>query len=138
MNNIRAIAVTAALSFSAGAGAVWAQQQSQSASRREAQFENAELKVWKSIIMPKQPLALHRHDHGRALIALTAGVLQVVDENGKRLDTYNWTRGKAYWLGVDPPGKQHADVNDTDKPIEVIVVELKNDSRSNATPIRTN
>jgi beta-alanine degradation protein BauB len=109
-----------------GAGALWAGQ-AQGTSRREPQFENEHVKVWKSIIMPKQPLALHRHDHGRALIALTDGQLKVVDKEGTTLDTYNWERGKAYWLGVDPPGQQHGDVNDTGKPIEVIVVELKQD-----------
>jgi hypothetical protein len=62
--------------------------------------------------MPKQPLAMHRHDHGRALIALTDGQLKVVDQNGKTLDTYDWKAGKAYWLGVDPAGQTHADVND--------------------------
>jgi quercetin dioxygenase-like cupin family protein len=108
-----------------GAGALWAQ--TGGVSRREPQFENEHVKVWKSIIMPKQPLALHRHDHGRALIALTDGQLKVVHKDGKTLDTYNWERGKAYWLGVDPPGQQHGDVNDTAKPIEVIVVELKQD-----------
>ena len=36
-------------------------------SRREPQFENSEVQVWKSIIQPGQPLSLHRHDHGRAL-----------------------------------------------------------------------
>jgi beta-alanine degradation protein BauB len=112
-------------SFLAGAGALWAQQQA--ASRREPQFENDQMKVWKTIIMPKQPLTQHRHDHGRALIALTDGELQVVDKNGKRLDTYRWERGKAYWLGADPAGQTHADVNETSKPIEVIVVELKKD-----------
>jgi hypothetical protein len=115
------------LSFAAGAGMIWAQQQQQSATRREPQFENDHMKVWKSIIMPKQPLSLHRHEHGRALVALTDGVLQVVDKDGKTLKTYNWERGKAYWLDVDPPGEIHADVNNTSKPIEVIVVELKKD-----------
>jgi hypothetical protein len=43
------------------------------------------------------------------------------------IDIYNWERGKAYWLGKDPPGQTHADVNETDRPIEVIVVELRND-----------
>ena len=115
------------LSFAAGAGMMWAQQQQQSTTRREPQFENDHMKVWKSIIMPKQPLSLHRHEHGRALVALTDGVLQVVDKDGKTLKTYNWERGKAYWLDVDPPGEMHADVNNTSKPIEVIVVELKKD-----------
>jgi quercetin dioxygenase-like cupin family protein len=126
MKNLRLIAAASLLSFAAGAGAMWAQQQAQ-ASRREPQFENDQLKVWKSIIMPKQPLTLHRHDHGRALIALTDGQLKVIDKGGKLLNTYNWARGKAYWLDADPAGQMHADVNDTSKPIEVIVVELKKD-----------
>src|SRR5687767_864542 len=121
----RPILIACCLSFVTGAGAMWAQQQT--ATRREPQFENEHMKVWKSIIMPKQPLTQHRHDHGRALIALTDGVLEVVDQDGKKINTYNWERGKAYWLGVDPPNQTHADVNNTDKPIEVIVVELKND-----------
>ena len=115
------------LSFAAGAGVMKAQQQAQRGTRREAQFENEHVRVWKSIIMPKQPLSLHRHDHGRALIALKGGQLKVVDADGKALNTYDWETGKAYWLGVDPPGQLHADLNDTTDPIEVIVVELKND-----------
>ena len=114
------------LCFVAGAGAMWAQQV-QRQSRREAQFENDQVSVWKSIIMPKQPLTLHRHDHGRVLIALTDGQLRVVDQNGKVIDTYNLKAGRAMWLGVDPPGQMHADVNDGRRPIEVIVVQLKND-----------
>ena len=115
-----------AVVFAAGI-AVGAWQQGVTGTRREPQFENSSVSVWKSIIMPNQPLSQHRHDHGRALIALTDGQLKVVDANGKALDTYDWKAGKAYWLGVDPPGQTHADVNDTSKPIEVIVVELKKD-----------
>ena len=126
MKQFRSTAAACALSFLAGTGAMWFQQQP-SQTRREPQFENEHMKVWKSIIMPKQPLTQHRHDHGRALIALTDGQLKVVDPNGKVTTTYNWEKGKAYWLGVDPPGETHADVNETDKPIEVIVVELKKD-----------
>lgn len=113
------------MSFLAGAGAMWAQQQAQGVTRREPQFENEQLRAWKSIIMPKQPLQQHRHEFGRALIALTDGQLKVVDPSGKVVKTYNWERGKAYWLGADPPGETHADVNETSKPIEVIVVELR-------------
>lgn len=99
----------------------------QGASRREPQFENSEVRVWKSIIFPNQPLALHRHDHGRALVALTTGALDVVDPSGKTIDTYKWEAGKAYWLDADKPGTQHGDVNRGKSPMEVIVVELKND-----------
>ena len=122
---IRRFAVIALCAASFGAGALWAQQAQ--TTRREPQFENEHVKVWKSIIMPKQPLSLHRHDHGRTIVALKGGQLKVVGKDNKALDTYNWETGKAYWLGPDPPGQMHGDLNDTTQPIEVIVVELKND-----------
>jgi quercetin dioxygenase-like cupin family protein len=124
MTKLRTTVLACSLSFFAGSAAMWAQQQP-SGTRREPQFENEHVQVWKSIIMPKQPLTQHRHELGRALIALTDGQLKVIDPNGKLLTTYNWEKGKAYWLGADPPGQTHADVNETDKPIEVIVVQLK-------------
>jgi len=101
--------------------------QQQATSRREPQFENSEVQVWKSIISPGTPLGLHRHDHGRALVSLNGGVLNVVDGNGKVVDVYKLQAGKAMWLGADKPGTQHADVNPGKEPVEVIVVQLKND-----------
>ncbi len=98
-----------------------------SASRREPQFENSEVQVWKSIVAPNQPLGLHRHDHGRALISLNGGTLNVVDGSGKVLDVYKLEAGKAMWLDADKAGTQHADVNPGSSPVEVIVVQLKND-----------
>ena len=128
MSPSRSTVLACALCFIAGAGVTWAQQQ-QEKSRREPQLENDQVTVWKSTVMPNQPLTLHRHEHGRVLVALTDGQLQVVDKNGKRLDTYNLKAGKSLWLSVDPPGQMHADVNPGTKPIEVIVVQLKNDRR---------
>ena len=101
--------------------------QQNAASRREPQFENSEVMVWKSIVMPKQPLSLHRHDHGRALISLNGGTLNVVDGNKKVMDTYKLEAGKAMWLEADKAGTQHADVNPGKTAVEVIVVQLKND-----------
>ena len=99
----------------------------QATSRREPQFENSEVQVWKSIISPGTPLGLHRHDHGRALISLNGGTLNVVDGAGKVIDVYKLEAGKAMWLDADKPGTQHADVNPGKTPVEVIVVQLKND-----------
>jgi quercetin dioxygenase-like cupin family protein len=121
----RSTVLACGLCLAAGASLTWAQQQT--GSRREPQLENGEVSVWKSTVMPKQPLTLHRHDHGRVLVALTDGQLQVVDKNGRVLETYNLKAGKSLWLGVDPPGQMHADVNPGTKPVEVIVVQLKND-----------
>jgi quercetin dioxygenase-like cupin family protein len=101
--------------------------QQASTSRREPQFENSEVQVWKSIISPGTPLGLHRHDHGRALISLNGGTLNVVDAAGKVIDVYKLEAGKAMWLDADKAGTQHADVNPGTSPVEVIVVQLKND-----------
>jgi hypothetical protein len=110
--------------FAAGVG-VGALQQQTTGTRREPQFENANVRVWKSIIMPNQPLALHRHDFGRTIVALKGGTLDVVDSAGKTKQQLKWETGKAYWLDADPPDVQHGDLNRTKEPIEVIVVELR-------------
>jgi quercetin dioxygenase-like cupin family protein len=113
--------------FAGGVAVGALQQQAATGTRREPQFENEHVRVWKSIIVPNQPLSLHRHDHGRTIIALKGGSLDIVDGNSKTLKTMQWETGKAYWLGVDPAGQQHGDLNRGAEPIEVIVVELKND-----------
>jgi len=111
--------------FAAGAAAGAALQQQASQTRREPQFENEHVRVWKSIIMPNQPLTMHRHEHGRTIVALKGGTLDVVDGKGQTKTKMNWESGKAYWLDVDPAGEQHGDLNKGKEPIEVIVVEMR-------------
>ncbi len=91
---------------------------------REPQFENAEVKVWKSVVLPHSPLPLHRHEHPRVIIALSGGKMQIVEDNGAS-EIHDWQTGKAYWLPTNAPGTRHQDVNVGDKPIEVMVVELQ-------------
>ena len=109
-----------------GIGATLGAQTATSGTRREPQFENANVKVWKSIILPKQPLTMHRHEHGRALIALKGGTIDIVQKSGES-EKHLWESGKAYWLDKDLPNTQHADVNNGTEPIEVIVVELQHE-----------
>jgi beta-alanine degradation protein BauB len=91
--------------------------------QRFPQFENEDVRVWKSVILPNTPLTLHRHDHPRVIIALSGGSMKIVDQSGA-CETHVWETGKAYWLPADPPNTLHQDVNAGDKPIEVMVVEL--------------
>ncbi len=106
------------------AGAAFGGGQEEQRSRRIPQFENERLKVWKTIVVPNQPLSMHRHEYGRAIVALKGGTLHVVTEDGEEKPMH-WETGSAYWLGPDPPDELHGDVNKGDEPIEVIVVELK-------------
>ena len=91
---------------------------------REPQFENTEVKVWKSLVLPNNPLPFHRHEHPRVIIALNGGTMKILEETGQS-EMHEWQTGKAYWLPANPPGTRHQDVNVGDKPIEVMVVELQ-------------
>ena len=93
---------------------------------RLPQFENAHVKVWKSTIAPNAPLAPHRHEHGRVIIALQGGTMKIVDKSGTS-ETHVWETGKAYWLPKNPPNTLHSDVNADERPIEVMVVEIEDD-----------
>ena len=96
----------------------------ESKTRRIPQFENDHVNVWKSIIVPNQPLSIHRHEHPRAVIALKGGTLTFVTESGDTHDA-TWEKGKAYWLEADPFGEPYGEVNKGTEPLEVIVVEIK-------------
>jgi hypothetical protein len=41
--------------------------------QRIPQLENEHVDVWKSVIVPHQPLTMHRHDNPRVIIALQGG-----------------------------------------------------------------
>ena len=95
--------------------------------QRFPQFENPDVKVWKTIVMPNQPLAMHHHDHPRVIIALTGGTINIVDPSGN-IEPHVWETGKAYWLPAMPPNTLHSDINAGEKTMEVMVVELEKET----------
>jgi hypothetical protein len=88
------------------------------------QFENAAVTVWKTVLGPHEKIGMHRHEHGRVVVALKGGTLTIPQEDGSARRLVLET-GKAYWLDADPPEKLHGDANESDRPIEMMVVELK-------------
>lgn len=91
---------------------------------RVFQFENEHVRVWKTVIMPNQPLKMHRHDCSRVIVGLKGGSLTKLEDTGETSELVFET-GKAYWLNEDPPNTLHGDVNESDEPIEVMVIEIK-------------
>lgn len=85
------------------------------------QFENDQVRVWKTVIMPHQPLKMHRHDCSRVIVGLKGGSLTKIEETGE-LSELNFETGKAYFLTEDPIGTLHTDINDSDESIEVMVI----------------
>jgi hypothetical protein len=108
------------------AGTVAVMRSQQGAPQWFPQFENEDVKVWRSVVVPNSPLTMHRHDHPRVIIPLKGGTMKIVEKNGGSED-HVWETGKAYSLPANPPNTQHADVNAGDQPIEVMVVELENE-----------
>ena len=49
----------------------------------------------------------------------------LIEETGERSELI-CEAGKAYWYPAEPPGL-HADVNETDEPVEVMLIEIKQD-----------
>ena len=91
---------------------------------RVPQFDNDRAVSWKSIIPPHTESTLHRHDRFRTVIGIVGGDLTTVDANGHKTATH-YDTGKSYWQEPMPAGAMHKDVNETDKIIELVVVELK-------------
>jgi beta-alanine degradation protein BauB len=98
----------------------------QKQTQRIPQFDNENVKVWRSVIAPNAPLTMHRHEHPRVIVALNGGTISIVEDNGKS-EARVWETGKAYWLPANAPNTLHTDVNQGDQPIEVMVVELKHE-----------
>jgi beta-alanine degradation protein BauB len=121
----RWIGISFVLGLLLGVGVVRSQQGT-IGTQRIVQFENDDVKVWKSIVVPHAPLTMHRHEHGRVIIALKGGAMKIVEQSGVS-EAHVWETGKAYWLPPNAPGTMHADINAGDQPIEVMVVELKKD-----------
>jgi uncharacterized RmlC-like cupin family protein len=91
---------------------------------RIPQFENDRAVSWKSIIPPHTESTLHRHDRFRTVIAIVGGDLKTVTAAGE-VTTTHYEAGQAYWQAPMSPGVMHKDVNDTDRTIELIVVEVR-------------
>jgi beta-alanine degradation protein BauB len=122
------VGLIASLLVSAACGALGVLAAQEAAkTQRFPQFENEDVKVWRSVVLPNSPLTMHRHEHPRVIIPLVGGTMKIVESTGAS-EEHHWEAGKAYWLPKNAPGTTHADVNAGDKPIEVMVVELEHEN----------
>ncbi|HXC97537.1 MAG TPA: hypothetical protein VNU92_17690 [Edaphobacter sp.] len=115
------VIATQAVLLIAAVGVIHSQQ---AQTQRFPQFDNEDVKVWRSVVLPHQPLTMHRHEHPRVIIPLRGGLMKIVEQSGKT-EQHQWDVGHAYWLPANEPNTMHADVNGGTEPIEVMVVELQ-------------
>lgn len=93
--------------------------------KREELFFNKKVRVWKTFIYPsaKHALPMHRHEHDRVVIALTDGVIKIINNHGKT-HIRTLKKDQAYYLPKDVPNEWHKDINMSKHEIKVVVVEL--------------
>ena len=84
------------------------------------EFENAQVRVFRVKLGPKESIPLHEHALNRIVTYLTAQKVKVTTPDGKS-ELSQHQVGEASWGG---PAK-HTEENLNDSPMEVLVVELK-------------
>ena len=58
------------------------------------------------------------------MVGLKGGSLTKLEDTGEASELVFET-GKAYWLNEDLPNTLHGDINESNEPIEVMVIEIK-------------
>ena|SRR5258708_6218209 len=93
--------------------------------QRIPQFENDDILVWKTTIYPKSPLKMHHHGDARLVVGVKGGRLKKLESTGE-ISYLDFPTGTVTWVAPDPPQTEHACINETDEPIEIMVIQFKN------------
>ncbi len=86
-----------------------------------ADLDNEFVHVIRAEVQPHNRTALHRHEFNRVIVALDAGELQTIYQDG-RTETQRFTPGMAVWA---PAGGMHTSENVGARPVRVVEVEIK-------------
>ncbi|QLH35412.1 MAG: hypothetical protein HWD61_04010 [Parachlamydiaceae bacterium] len=90
----------------------------------EVQFENDKVHVSKANIMPHEEIGLHRDANQHVVVALQGGVITRLEADGTSTKV-NFPTGVPVFRDIDPPNEFHKSLNDSDNPIELIIIQLK-------------
>ncbi len=83
-------------------------------------LENPQVRLLRVRFAPKQKVPLHEHTYNRVIVYLTSQRTRVTEEGGRPVESDS----KAGDIRFGGPGR-HSEENLGDKPLEVVVVELK-------------
>jgi hypothetical protein len=86
-----------------------------------AAVDNEFVHVIQAQVQPHVKGALHRHEFNRVLIALDAGELTTVHEDGRK-ETQRWKAGGVSWV---PAGGMHTSENTGARALRLVEVEIK-------------
>lgn len=90
----------------------------------ELQLENDAVSVARAKILPHEEIGLHRDAYPQVVIALQGGTITRLEADGSKVDVH-FPTGKAVFRNIDPPDQLHKSLNDSDNPIELMIIQLK-------------
>jgi oxalate decarboxylase/phosphoglucose isomerase-like protein (cupin superfamily) len=94
-------------------------------------IDNGFVRVIQAEVQPHVKGALHRHEFNRVIVALDAGELTVISEDGRK-DVQHWKAGQVDW---SPVTGMHTSENTGAKPFRLVEVEIKRPAPA-APPVR--
>lgn len=90
----------------------------------DIQFENDQVRVLKIKISPHEEIALQHNDYPSVTISFKGDALTQIDSSGAKT-SIDFPKGEAIYRDPDPEGQLHTTINNTCKPLELIIVQLK-------------
>ncbi len=90
----------------------------------KVEFENDQISVAKFKMLPNEEVGLHRDACPQIVIALKGGTITRLEANGTTTDV-SFPTGVAVVRGIDPPNELHRSINKGTEPVELIIIQLK-------------
>jgi len=95
-----------------------------SAVESAVQFENDSVTALKVKIMAHEEIGLHRDEYPQIVFSVKGGTITRIEMDGSTREVV-FPKGEAVYRDADPVGELHRSVNNTCKPIELLIVQLK-------------
>ncbi len=96
----------------------------------KVQFENDQVRALSVKILAHEEIGLHRDEYPQVIISLKGGTITRLEADGSMVDVH-FPKGEAVFREADPSGQLHKSVNNTCKPIELVIIQLKTQPLAN-------
>lgn len=96
----------------------------------EVQFENDQVCVLNVKILAHEEIGLHRDEYPQVVFSAKGGTITRLEADGSKVEVH-FPKGEAVFREADPADEMHRSVNNTCKPIELVIIQLKTQPLAN-------
>ena len=91
----------------------------------QVQLDNEHITAAYAKIFPHEEIGFHRDAYPQVVVALKGGTITRLEADGSSADV-EFPTGVAVFRPTDPENQFHRSVNNSDEPLELIMIQLKN------------